>query len=178
MVPDFKNYTISNAKNADIERFKAYIGRTTDKKTYQAFTLLLDLAEAQTGQPQDELNSKYQAALKKIDEFNAYFAEQPDFAIQIESLTNQLSEAEKERMQAEEQLKQLKAYQLETSAKKPEKQTAFEFEPSPEQYQQMRRVIAYLIKNGKLNRSSGDLPQALTQRALAYYIKNEFNHII
>jgi len=56
---------------------------------------------------------------------------------------------------------------------------AFIFDPVEHKvFNDMRRVIAYGIKSGNLDKRSSDLPEKFTASAIKYFIKNEFNHIL
>lgn len=56
---------------------------------------------------------------------------------------------------------------------------AFIFDPVEHNvFNDMRRVIAYGIKNGNLDKRSNNLPEKFTASAIKYFIKNEFNHIL
>lgn len=58
------------------------------------------------------------------------------------------------------------------------KGTQFMYEPSDSLYKKMNRVISYLIKKGKLNRNSKDLPQQMVTHSLEYTIKNKYEDIL
>lgn len=55
---------------------------------------------------------------------------------------------------------------------------SFLFTPANDLKNKMQRVIGYLIKKGTLNRHSADLPAQFTEKALNYFITNEFNNIL
>jgi len=55
---------------------------------------------------------------------------------------------------------------------------SFVFTPNNDLKNKMQRVIGYLIKKGTLSRQSENLPQTLTEKALNYFITNEFNNIL
>ena len=55
---------------------------------------------------------------------------------------------------------------------------SFIFTPNSTLKNKMQRVIGYLIKKGTLNRHSQDLPAQFTDKALNYFITNEFNNIL
>lgn len=172
MPSDFKNYTVSNALNRDIERFKAYIPLTPDKKTFQAFTRVLDLAEGKNEAP-NELFDKYQDALAEIEALkNKNKDLENTHTIKLHEVKEDfLQHHENEINQLKNEIEALKSNPKTTG-------NAFIFEPTEQQYQQMRRTISYLIKQGKLNRSGTDLPQQLTAKAITYLIKNEYSHIL
>lgn len=56
--------------------------------------------------------------------------------------------------------------------------TQFILEPTEAQAKNMRRAITYLIKNGVLSRADKNLPAQFVTKAINYYLKNEFNHIL
>lgn len=53
----------------------------------------------------------------------------------------------------------------------------FIYNPDPSLYQKMIRVISYLIKNKKIDRTAKDLPQQLVTKCINYTIKNEYSDI-
>lgn len=53
----------------------------------------------------------------------------------------------------------------------------FVYEPTADLQIKMKRVIAYFIKNGKLDRSAKDLPQQLVTKCINYTFKNEYSDI-
>lgn len=173
MSKDFRNFTVSNARNADIDRFKAIQAKTPDKLAHTAFGTILNLAEGKSIEPSD-LYNKYQDALQQIE---ALKTENAELQEKITLALNELNEAEPvmEKLKAD-----LADLQSEISNQKSEIPAgkAFIYEPSDAQYQQMRRTISYLIKQGKLNRADTNLPQQLTYKAINYLIKNEYEHIL
>lgn len=178
MSRDFRNFTISNAADKDIERFKTFQSQVADHRAHTAFNHVLNLAEGKQGPP-SELYDKYQDALAEIERLKAEKAG--------------LSEAEANNskalagLQVENEALQVEIAELKTELEKARLSAAeapvisgnaFIFEPSEIQYNQMRRTISYLIKQGKLNRTDKDLPQQLTSKAIQYLIKNEYDHIL
>jgi len=175
MSKDFRNFTVSNARNSDIERFKSHQAQAPNKLAHEAFCRLLDAAEAKNGDP-GEVYNKYQDALNEIEQLKAENLR----LSKAEDLLKE-GEAELENIKTELQnvINQHKALESEIRNQKSEiSSKAFVFEPSDAQYNQMRRTISYLIKQGKLSRSATDLPQQLTAKAITYLIKNEYEHIL
>lgn len=173
MSKDFRNFTVSNARNSDIDRFKTHQAQAPNKLAHEAFARLLDAAEAKDGNP-TELYNKYQDALAEIEKLKAEYIRISEFSQPSEALAG--LQVENEALQVE--ISDLKA-KLENRNNEPViKGKAFIFEPSDAQYNQMRRTISYLIKQGKLSRAATDLPQQLTAKAITYLIKNEYEHIL
>lgn len=153
-----KSFTLRDVTLTDIDKF-------TDLKNSKRLTpggtlnLLLNAFE-NTGAPSvstDELD-KLKAANESLQkQLEAVNFQNTGLLEQIEALLNKTPET------------------VEVPIKL--KGTQFIFEPGKTLFDHMRRCMVYDIKKGVLKKSD-PATQLFTDRALTYYIKNEYNHIL
>lgn len=147
-----KSLTVQKLPESQIEIFHQERKRFSPEKTpAQYFSLLLE--NALSGGVNTETEEKLTAALTKITELEK----------RIVYLDSVIAENEsKPPLEVEKKLTG----------------TQFIFEPKDETFKNMKRSIYYLIKEQKVKKDAPDLVENFTEKAVTYYIKNEFSHIL